>query len=45
MYYPFFYNRVNTVDNFGVPVLRTTYVTTDTTTTSVTYGICYKIWK
>lgn len=42
MYYPFFYNRTN---NLGIPVLRTTYVTTDTTTTSVTYGICYKIWR
>lgn len=42
MYYPFYYNRTN---NFGIPVLRTTYVTTDTTTSSVTYGICYKIWR
>lgn len=42
MYYPFFYNRTN---NLGIPVLRTTYVTTDVTTTSVTYGICYKIWR
>lgn len=42
MYYPFYYNRTN---NFSIPVLRTTYVTTDTTTTSVTYGICYKIWR
>lgn len=42
MYYPFFYNRTN---NPGIPVLRTTYVTTDVTTTSVTYGICYKIWR
>lgn len=37
--------RVRTVDNFGIPVLRTNYVTTDTTTTSVTYGICPKLWK
>lgn len=44
MYYPF-YNRVNAVDQFGIPVLRTTYVTTDVTTTSVTYGICYKVWR
>lgn len=47
MFIPFFYNRnrVSTVDNFGIPVLRTTYVTTDTTTTSVTYGICPKLWR
>ena len=42
MFYPFlnYFNRgrVRTVDNFGIPVLRTNYVTTDTTTTSVTYG-------
>ncbi len=44
MYYPF-YTRVNAVDQFGIPVLRTTYVTTDVTTTSVTYGICYKVWR
>lgn len=47
MFIPFFYNRnrVSTVDNFGIPVLRTTYVTTDTTTTSVTYGVCPKLWR
>lgn len=47
MYYPFFYNRnrVSTVDNYGIPVLRTTYVTTDTTTTSVTYGLCPRLWR
>lgn len=47
MYYPFYYNRnrVNTVDNFGIPVLRTTYVTTDVTTTSVTYGVSPRFWK
>lgn len=46
MYYPFFNrNRLTTVDNFGIPILRTTYVTTDTTTTSVTYGICPKLWR
>ena len=44
MYYHF-YNRDNAVDQFGIPVLRTTYVTTDVTTTSVTYGICYKVWR
>lgn len=45
--YPFFYNRnrVSTVDNYGIPVLRTTYVTTDTTTTSVTYGLCPRLWR
>ena len=44
--YPFYFNRrVNTIDNFGIPVLRTTYVTTDTTTTSVTYGLCPKLWR
>lgn len=26
-------------------ILRTNYVTTDTTTTSVTYGICPKLWR
>ena len=35
MFYPFlnYFNRgrVRTVDNFGIPVLRTNYVTTDTT--------------
>ena len=49
MFYPFlnYFNRgrVRTVDNFGIPVLRTNYVTTDTTTTSVTYGICPKLWR
>lgn len=47
MYYPFYYNRnrVRTVDNFGIPVLKTTYVTTDVTTTSVTYGLCPRLWR
>lgn len=49
MFYPFLnrFNRggVKTVNNFGIPVLKTNYVTTDTTTTSVTYGICPKLWK
>ena len=46
MFIPFFNrNRVSTVDNFGIPVLRTTYVTTNTTTTSVTYGLCPKLWR
>lgn len=46
MLIPFFNrNRVSTVDNFGIPVLRTTYVTTNTTTTSVTYGLCPKLWR
>lgn len=43
MFYPF--NRVKTIDNFGIPVLKTIYVTTDTTTTSVTYGICPRLFK
>lgn len=29
----------------GIPVLRTNYVTTDTTTTSVTYGVCPRLWR
>lgn len=37
--------RVRTVDNYGIPVLRTNYVTTDTTTTSVTYGVCPRLWR
>lgn len=42
-----FFNRgrVRTVDNYGIPVLRTNYVTTDTTTTSVTYGVCPRLWR
>ena len=43
MFYPF--NRVKTVDNFGIPVLKTIYVTTDTAATSVTYGICPRLFK
>lgn len=34
-----------TKDNYGIPVLRTNYVTTDTTTTSVTYGVCPRLWR
>ena len=46
MFIPFFNrNRISTVDNFGIPILRTTYVTTNTTTTSVTYGLCPKLWR
>ena len=49
MFYPFLNyfnrNRVRTVDNYGIPVLRTNYVTTDTTSTSVTYGLCPRIWR
>ena len=46
MLIPFFNrNRISTVDNFGIPILRTTYVTTNTTTTSVTYGLCPKLWR
>lgn len=43
MFYPF--NRVKTIDNFGIPVLKTIYVTTDVAGTSVTYGICPKLFK
>lgn len=49
MFYPFnpymFNNRVRTVDNFGIPVIRTIYVTSDVENSSVTYGICPKIWR
>lgn len=38
-------NRVRTIDNFGIPSLRTIYVTTDTTNNTVTYGICPRIWR
>lgn len=37
-----FVNRLRTVSIFPV---NTLYVTVDTTTTIVTYGICPKIWK
>ena len=37
-----FVNRLRTVSIFPV---KTLYVTVDTTTTTVTYGICPKIWK
>ncbi len=37
-----FVNRLRTVSIFPV---KTLYVTVDTTTTVVTYGICPKIWK
>ena len=37
-----FVNRLRTVSTFPV---KTLYVTVDTTTTTVTYGICPKIWK
>ena len=37
-----FVNRLRTVSIFPV---NTLYVTVDTTTTVVTYGICPKIWK
>lgn len=42
-----YYNRsrVRTIDNFGIPSLRTIYVTTDTTNNTVTYGICPRIWR
>lgn len=43
MFYPF--NRVRTLDNFGIPVLKTIYVNTDVAGTSVTYGICPRLFK
>lgn len=43
MFNPFF--RVNTIDNFGIPVLRTTSVTTDTTSETVTYNICHRAYR
>ena len=39
---PFKFNRLRTIDIFPV---NTLYVTVDTEATSVTYGICPKIWK
>ena len=43
--YTFNRSRVRTIDNFGIPSLRTIYVTTDTTNNTVTYGICPRIWR
>lgn len=37
--------RVNRVDSFGIPVLRTIYVTTDTTNNQIVYGLCPYIWR
>lgn len=37
-----FVNRLRTVSIFPV---KTLYVTVDTATTTVTYGICPKVWK
>lgn len=48
MIYPFFgsgFNRSNVVDRFGIPVMRTIYVATDTTNETVTYGICPRLFK
>lgn len=48
MFYPFFnsgFNRSNIVDRFGIPVMRTISVTTDTTNNTVTYGICPKLFR
>lgn len=47
MFYPFnpYGNRVRTIDNFGIPVMKTIYVVTDTTNNTVTYGICPRIWR
>lgn len=39
---PFKFGRLRTIDIFPV---NTLYVTVDTEATSVTYGICPKIWK
>lgn len=39
---PFRFNRLRTIETFPV---NTLYVTVDTDATSVTYGICPKIWK
>ena len=39
---PFGINRLRTISIFPV---NTLYVTVDTATTTVTYGICPKIWK
>ena len=39
---PFRFNRLRTIEIFPV---NTLYVTVDTEATSVTYGICPKIWK
>lgn len=38
-------NRITTIDNFGIPVLKTIAVTVDTTNTTVTYSICPKLFK
>ena len=47
MFYPYnsYSNRVRTIDSFGIPVMKTIYVITDTTNNTVTYGICPKIWR
>lgn len=39
---PFRFNKLRTLDIFPA---NTTYVTVDTDNTSVTYGICPKVWK
>lgn len=48
MSYPFFsttFNKSNVVDRFGIPVLRTISVATDTTNKVVTYGVCPKLFN
>lgn len=47
MFYPFnpYGNRVRTIDNYGIPVMKSIYVTTDTTNNVVTYGICPRQWR
>lgn len=48
--YPFYnfnngFSRVHRVDRSGIPVMRTTYVTTSTNNDQVTYGICPIQWR
>lgn len=45
MFYPFYNNSFRTINSFGIPVLRTIYVSADTTNNTVTYGLCPKIWR
>ena len=43
MFNPFF--RTNTIDRYGIPVLKTTAVTTDTTNSTVTYSLCHNVYR
>lgn len=47
MFYPFnpYNNRVRTIDHFGIPIIKTIYVNTNTTNETVTYGICPRVWR